>query len=189
MKMSSYVVYGLEDPRDRLFHYIGITDDIYTRFTQHVTGSGGNIQKNGWIWECRQANIMIIMRELQQVETLEEARERERLWIAYYLQLGHPLHNLTIAKDIEKQKVALEQRLAELEGRIARLEAEAVKVKSLELMPLENPPSSYEETDLQDIATAWKKGYQSIDKISAALGLSPWQARQRISQAKVKGLI
>ncbi len=71
-----YVVYGLEDPRDHLYHYIGITDDVYRRFCDHIRGNAGNIEKNGWIFECRQANVMIIMREIERIAPETDAAQR-----------------------------------------------------------------------------------------------------------------
>lgn len=186
----SHVVYGLEDPRDHMYHYIGITDDVYARFNQHVTGSVGNIEKNGWIWECRQANIMILMREIQRVESFEEAQKRERFWIGYYLHLGHPLHNLAVAKGVEREQMALERRLKRLEERLERLEGKPTEEKIPETQKiLETQQTFHKGIDLQEVAAAWKNGHQSIDKISAILGLSPWQARGCISRARVQGLI
>ncbi len=96
---KEHVVYGLEDPRDNLYHYIGITTDMYRRFDEHVSGSGGNIEKNSWIFACRQAKVMICMREIERISTREEALQRERHWINHYLEAGHPLHN-DEAKDV-----------------------------------------------------------------------------------------
>jgi hypothetical protein len=69
---------------------------VYRRFNEHVTGSSGNIEKNGWIFECRQAKIMIAMHEIERLATVEEAAQREKHWIAHYHGLGHPLHNSAI---------------------------------------------------------------------------------------------
>ena len=90
---GEYIVYGLEDPRDHLYHYIGITEDVYARFNQHITGTAGNIEKNAWVFECRKANAMIIMRELERVTSSTEALEREKFWKEHFTQLGHPLLN------------------------------------------------------------------------------------------------
>lgn len=105
---DEYVVYGLEDPRDHLYHYIGITNDVYARFNQHVTGDGGNIKKNGWIFECRQANLMIVMRELERVHSQEQAEQRERFWIRYYLWAGYPLTNSAGVTPILEEKIRIE---------------------------------------------------------------------------------
>ena len=169
------IIYGLEDPRDHLYHYIGITEDVYTRFIQHITGDGRNVEKNGWIWECRRDNVMIIMREIQRLETIEEAQKRERFWVAYYLQAGHPLHNLSIAKGIEAEKALLERKRERIESHLKEL----ALVRKMER----------ESLDLQLVADAWNDGHQSIDKIAAALGISPWQARTHTAKARAHGLI
>src|SRR6266446_5178760 len=111
-----YVVYGLEDPRDHLYHYIGITDDVYRRFCDHIRGNAGNIEKNGWIFECRQANVMIIMREIERIAPETDAAQREKFWIRYYVHLGHPLHNMKLAQAIVGEKTRLEKQALQLEA-------------------------------------------------------------------------
>ena len=111
-----YVVYGLEDPRDHLYHYVGITNDVYRRFNEHVTGSSGNIEKNGWIFECRQAKIMIVMREIERLDSAEDAAQREKFWIAHYRDLGHPLHNSAVTRRSLSEKPDAEQVLILSQG-------------------------------------------------------------------------
>ncbi|SRR6266702_1271160 len=91
-------VYVLIDPRNDVVRYVGITDDVYKRFSQHVQCSGNNIDKNEWIQELKSESFMLIMRTLEQVETIEKAKGREQYWIRYYLSLGVRLFNLDVAK-------------------------------------------------------------------------------------------
>lgn len=159
----TYVVYGLEDPRDYMYHYIGITDDVYQRFNQHITGSGGNLEKNGWIFECRQDNIMIIMREIERVELIESARRREEFWCMYYLHLGHPLNNDRIVKPIIEKRKLLEEKYI-FEERIKILETEKSELTKRCLM---TPDME------QQIIEYWDHGIsaRAIEKLMKSNGL------------------
>jgi predicted GIY-YIG superfamily endonuclease len=95
-----YFVYVLIDPRDDAVRYVGMTNDVYTRFSQHLRGDGNNISKNMWIAELRELNLMVIMRTIETVETQEEVREREAYWIRHYSSQGSDLLNLTGAKSL-----------------------------------------------------------------------------------------
>lgn len=91
-----YTIYALIDPRDYTVRYIGITDDVYQRFKEHLRCDGYNPGKDAWIEELKQANVMLIMKTLEVVETVDQARERETHWIHYHRFLGIPLFNLVI---------------------------------------------------------------------------------------------
>jgi len=97
MEVKMYTVYSLIDPRDDLPFYIGITDDVYKRFAQHLKCNEPNLDKNERIQELKNENLMLLMRTLEVVETVEEAREREQHWIHHYLSKGARLLNIDIA--------------------------------------------------------------------------------------------
>jgi hypothetical protein len=44
-----YVVYGLEDPRDGKIWYVGMTNDPFARYCQHIRCIEDNQEKNEWI--------------------------------------------------------------------------------------------------------------------------------------------
>lgn len=96
-----FTIYVLEDQRHTGIHavkYIGQTEDVYTRFSQHLQCNESNIDKNVWIRELKSADVMLFMRTLEVVETVEEAREREQHWIHHYITKGVRLLNQDIAK-------------------------------------------------------------------------------------------
>jgi len=169
-----YVVYALEDPRDHLYHYIGITNDVYARFVQHLTGQAGNISKTGWIFECRQANVMILMRELERVPTLEEAKQREQFWIGYYLHLGHPLLNKLHAKSLQDERNRLEEEYqnllevnAKMEKRNQRLMEVVMRIEEASSVPLDRV-SRLSPTEAQKVFDLREKGLslRSIAKVT-----------------------
>ncbi len=94
--MNEYTVYALIDPRDYAIRYVGITDDVYARFAQHVYCDGTNLQKDVWITELKACQAMLIMKTLETVETVEQAREREKHWIHHYRFLNAELLNVQI---------------------------------------------------------------------------------------------
>jgi predicted GIY-YIG superfamily endonuclease len=90
-----YTIYTLIDPRDYAVRYIGITNDVYSRFRDHVRCDGSNPLKDAWMRELRQAQAMLIMKTLETVETVEQARGREKHWIHHHRFLGANLLNLS----------------------------------------------------------------------------------------------
>lgn len=97
-KYPMYVIYALADPRDSKVHYVGMTDNVYQRFLAHIQCSGNNFDKNAWMLSFREANVMVQMLELERAEHVIQARAREAYWIRHYTLLGHPITNVTHAK-------------------------------------------------------------------------------------------
>lgn len=91
-----YTVYALIDPRNYAIRYIGITNDVYSRFMQHLRCDGVNTEKDEWIAELKQVQEMLIMKTLEVVESERKARERETFWIHHHQFLGASLLNQQI---------------------------------------------------------------------------------------------
>lgn len=91
-----YTIYALIDQRNLAVRYIGITNNVYARFAQHLSCDGTNPAKDEWISELKAANVMLIMKTLETTETEEQARERETFWIHHHRFLSAPLLNLAI---------------------------------------------------------------------------------------------
>ena len=84
------VIYALIDPRDNTVRYVGVTEDVYAQFQQHINCAAANYAKNAWIHELRAANKMVIMETLEEVEDRERALEREGYWITHFEMLREP---------------------------------------------------------------------------------------------------
>jgi predicted GIY-YIG superfamily endonuclease len=67
-----YSVYALVDPRDDLPFSLGVTDDVYKRFAQHLQCNGTNLDNNERIQELKNEHLMLIMRTIEVLETIEE---------------------------------------------------------------------------------------------------------------------
>lgn len=126
-----FSVYTLIDPRDDVVRYVGITENVYSRFSQHLQCNENNLDKNKWIQELKDCNLMLLMRTLETVETLEEAREREQEWIHHYLSQGVRLFNIDVVKSF-----TYEDFLAKFGKPVPKKKS---STKSLTLKPSDNP--------------------------------------------------
>jgi predicted GIY-YIG superfamily endonuclease len=88
-----YVIYALIDPRTNQARYVGVTDDVYARFAQHLRCDGSNPMKDTWIQELKAANTMVMMQTLQVVADQGQAQKREAYWMRHYYDLGMQLTN------------------------------------------------------------------------------------------------
>ncbi len=91
-----HIVYGLEDQRNEEIFYVGVTDDVFARFLQHLRCDASNSMKDARIQEMREAGYLPFMRTLQLVADPEQARQREGYWTRHYYDLGAPLTNQII---------------------------------------------------------------------------------------------
>jgi len=104
-------VYALSDPRTDEIRYVGIAQDIYQRYAQHLSQTpSSNEKKDAWISELRAAGIVprLIVLEANVSKTI--IYEREAYWIQYYLAQGEKLTNI-----IYGEAVALNQGLLTLQ--------------------------------------------------------------------------
>lgn len=88
-----FSIYGLIDPRDYTTRYVGISRNVYQRLITHINCTEDNEQKNAWIGELKQLNLMVIMQTLGTAETYEEAMRIEGQWIRDYHSTGMQLFN------------------------------------------------------------------------------------------------
>lgn len=89
----SYVVYRLVDPRTQSTFYVGMTDNLETRYIQHLRCSGKNARKNMCVQEIKDAYLLPMLETLEVVEDKPLALKRERYWIQHYRYLGVNLLN------------------------------------------------------------------------------------------------
>jgi predicted GIY-YIG superfamily endonuclease len=88
-----HAIYRLVDPRTSETFYVGVAEDVYTRFLQHLRCDGSNPAKDARIQELKAANMMVILETLQLLENAELAFKREGYWIRHFYDLGAPLTN------------------------------------------------------------------------------------------------
>jgi len=89
-------IYVLIDPRDNQIRYVGKTNNIKTRLTEHCTPRNlkNNTYKVNWIRSVLNYNLRPILKVIEQCDE-SNWQEREIYWIKYYRDLGYDLTNAT----------------------------------------------------------------------------------------------
>jgi hypothetical protein len=88
-------IYALIDPRDNEVRYVGKTNDLYSRFFQHISPSSlkNRTYKNNWIKSLLEKDLRPIISVLEKTNQ-ENWEEREICWIKHYRDLGTKLTNI-----------------------------------------------------------------------------------------------
>lgn len=163
-----YAVYALIDPRDNTVRYVGITDDVYGRFLQHIRGMDENYAKSVWIQELRALNKMVIMETLEECGGYEEACERELYWIRHFEMLKEPLMNIS--------KTSLPRKARKTNLRMGR--AILLDMAQATVVAMAKPQAKFEpkepqrargEYDYEQAVDAWNAGYRSARDLAKAL--------------------
>jgi hypothetical protein len=89
-------IYGLKDPRDDQYRYIGQAVDPYTRFKKHMDPrtTDGNPSKARWLQELSELGKQPEMVVLQECGSFLDADVAEREWIRRFIEEGHPIVNI-----------------------------------------------------------------------------------------------
>ena len=95
--MIKVIVYTLEDPRDGLVKYIGVTKNPKKRLWQHLHENENN-KKCAWIKKLKSLELVPIFREL---DITDECNYHwvERYWICQFKSWGFELKNMTDGGD------------------------------------------------------------------------------------------
>lgn len=88
------IIYKLVDPRDSLVRYVGKTNNLKRRLWQHYyDNKEAKTPKRKWIKELLELGLEPVLDICERVESAWQ--EREKFWIKYYKDLGHPLTNIS----------------------------------------------------------------------------------------------
>ena len=77
------IIYGLRDPRNDVYVYVGKSTVGLNRPLQHLTKSH-NEGVNKWVRELRKKNREPIVDIIEIVENIDDLSNREKHWINYY---------------------------------------------------------------------------------------------------------
>ena len=86
------LIYGLRDPRNDVYKYIGKTTVGVKRPLMHLKKSH-NILVNQWVDELKEINLSPIVDVLENNVSLEQLSYREKHYIAYYSGISDQLFN------------------------------------------------------------------------------------------------
>lgn len=92
--VSKMYIYGLKDPIDDRYRYVGQTHDIDRRLRQHIesTGQDRNLDKHLWIRHLKESGKAPVLEVLECCDVLD-ADAREIYWINRLRGEEHPLLN------------------------------------------------------------------------------------------------
>src|SRR6266487_1347018 len=89
-----FVTYALLDPRTTSVFYVGLSNDLTTRFIAHITNREVNRAKNAVIDELRSVGMLPYCRTLEVTDSERAGRESERKWIDAFIAAGETLCNI-----------------------------------------------------------------------------------------------
>lgn len=197
-----YTIYALIDPSDGLIRYVGMAQDLYSRFIQHINCESRNAEKNLWVTDCRSRNVMIQMRTLEAVETRDQALEAEKRWIEHYCALSMPLLNKAIVIGLrrnqgaaskgdeqlkqectvlEKKRTDLKVEIRRQEERLKRIEETRQELVSAPLLNVALPKRKCNQEERRkslfpQALSAWKSGHRTRRAMAQHLGITFYQA-------------
>jgi len=96
--MKTNLIYGLRDPRNDVYYYIGKTTVGYERPLVHLTKSHSETV-NQWVKQLEQLGLVPHIDVIEKDILLEELIEREKYWIDYYYELNPELFNVQSLPD------------------------------------------------------------------------------------------
>lgn len=103
------VVYRLIDPRNQSTRYVGLTENLLTRFIQHLRCVDKNARKNDWVHELDSLGLVPIAEQLELITDRSIAAKRERYWMQHYRYLGHDLFNAALPATEIKPAMEIEE--------------------------------------------------------------------------------
>lgn len=87
------IIYGLRDPRNDVYQYIGKSSVGAKRAIQHLTKSHSE-SVNCWVDMLANDWLYPIVDIIEEVEKVEDLIEREKFWINYYHSINPNLLNI-----------------------------------------------------------------------------------------------
>lgn len=129
----SYTIYALTAPLEHItwkdVRYVGMSINPTYRFQQHLSRSDTtNGDKNDWIRSLLLQDKTPLLHEVEVVETIEQAREREQYWIRYAIEQGATVFNRAITYT-EEERTEVHRKRAIQYAKIAQLIQEGHFVK------------------------------------------------------------
>ena len=96
--MKTNLIYGLRDPRNDVYYYIGKSTVGHDRPLTHLTKSHSETV-NQWVKQLEQLGLVPHIDVIEKDILLEELIEREKYWIEYHHELNPELFNVQLLPD------------------------------------------------------------------------------------------
>ena len=101
------IIYGLRDPRNDTYQYIGKSTVVTKRALSHLTKSH-SIRVNEWVATLEQDWLYPIIDIIEEVSDINELPEREKYWIEYYSEINPNLFNIQLKEPSLPNKITQE---------------------------------------------------------------------------------
>ncbi|EJA3105383.1 helix-turn-helix domain-containing protein [Vibrio vulnificus] len=96
------IIYGLRDPRNDLYYYIGKSTVGVSRPLSHLEKSHSQ-KVNEWVDSLKNNGFSPMIDIIEEVEELNNLAEREKAWIEYYYEINEDLLNvMLLPREIEE---------------------------------------------------------------------------------------
>jgi DNA-binding XRE family transcriptional regulator len=89
------IIYGLRDPRNDVYQYIGKSTVGTKRALQHLTQSHSP-KVNEWVSKLNENWLYPIVDVIEEIEDVENLPEREKYWVNYYYDINPSLLNIQL---------------------------------------------------------------------------------------------
>lgn len=89
------IIYGLRDPRNDVYQYIGKSTVGSKRALEHLTLSHSD-KVNEWIKDLNENWLYPSVDLIEEVESIDDLPEREKFWINYYHGINPNLLNIKL---------------------------------------------------------------------------------------------
>mgnify|MGYP000997235086 CR=1 FL=1 len=152
-------VYVLIDPQTNCIRYVGVTNDVERRYSQHLSCSNSkNFAKDCWVKSLRLQGLKPTLAIFEECEDEQKALDAEARWIQTGLRLGWPLLNFNKVELAEyPNKVSVEVAEWLLEKHRDKIVDHLVDALLSELKPKSEPKEQLNEpTDLEALVWAWR---------------------------------
>lgn len=89
------IIYGLKDPRNDVFQYIGKSTVGNSRALKHLTDSHSGKVKE-WIEELNEKWLYPIVEIIEEVDDIDNLSEREKYYVNFYYEINPNLLNVQL---------------------------------------------------------------------------------------------
>jgi hypothetical protein len=107
------IIYGLRDPRNDVYQYIGKSTVGNKRALTHLTKSHSS-RVNEWVKQLGDNWLYPQIDIIEEVENLEDLPEREKYWIGHYYNLNPDLLNIDYIPKIVETRTDEDQEIFQL---------------------------------------------------------------------------
>jgi DNA-binding XRE family transcriptional regulator len=92
----AYSIYTLSDPRNNMIRYVGISENPYRRYGNHLSlAISETTPKNSWIAELMDNELLPTLTIIERGLDRSNALDREDSWIKFYTKQYGPLLNVS----------------------------------------------------------------------------------------------